>query len=185
MCFNQSRFIYMFVLSHDVWILYTGVLYHMMFEREYAGDFMHAFYFCTRVYFMYIPAYVLSQAWLNKTVEKKHELQLTEIRYKKTRRIEILLLHFFRIISYQTTHRTYIIKHGLYTLMQRPNTMVLVPHGLTPFILMHGRQLSRSILVICIGADPSLMSVLILRFYLLLCDQISVKTPVATRHADT
>ena len=39
----------MFVLSHDVWILYTCVLYHMMFEREYVGDFMHAFYFITWV----------------------------------------------------------------------------------------------------------------------------------------
>ena len=66
MFFNQSCFIYMFVLSHDVWILYTCVLYHMMFEREYVGDFMHAFILLPEWFYMYIPAYVLSQAWLIK-----------------------------------------------------------------------------------------------------------------------
>ena len=45
MFFNQACFIYMCVLSHDVWILCTRVFYHMMFEWEIVGDFMHAFYY--------------------------------------------------------------------------------------------------------------------------------------------
>ena len=45
MFFNQSCVIYMFVLSHDVWILSTCVLYDMLFEWEYVGGFMHAFFY--------------------------------------------------------------------------------------------------------------------------------------------
>ena len=68
MFFNQSCFIYMCVLSHDIWISYTCVFYHMMFEWECAGEFMHEF-LLPEWFYMYIPAYVLSQAWLNETVE--------------------------------------------------------------------------------------------------------------------
>ena len=73
MFFNQSRFIYMFVLSHGVWILYTCVLYHIIWCLN--GNIlvilcMH-FILLPEWFHMYIPAYVLSQAWLNKTVETK------------------------------------------------------------------------------------------------------------------
>ena len=35
----------MCVLSYEVWILYTRVFYHMIFEWECVGDFMYAFYY--------------------------------------------------------------------------------------------------------------------------------------------
>ena len=49
--------LYMFVLSHDVWILYACVFSHMMFEWECVGRFMHAFYYLGDFICIYLRMY--------------------------------------------------------------------------------------------------------------------------------
>ena len=71
----------------------------MMFEWEYVGDFMHAFILLPEWFYMYIPAYVLSQAWLNKTVET--ELKLYDITCDTQTKQYSYICDIFRLINVQ------------------------------------------------------------------------------------